>query len=111
MTTGTLVRCGPGFFHAGAGWVRSPAERGASPTLGFARAGGPPPPTRAAPSGTHARGWGGPAAGYGGKGTCRGVSARSGWRVNTSQLVSHPIAPFRGRTPPDAAPTHPHRSR
>ncbi|GHB67151.1 ABC transporter [Streptomyces viridiviolaceus] len=34
------------------GGVRSPASRGASPTLGFARAGGPPSPTRAAPGGT-----------------------------------------------------------
>ncbi|MEJ1198970.1 MULTISPECIES: ABC transporter ATP-binding protein [unclassified Streptomyces] len=34
------------------GRSRGPAVRGASPTLGFARAGGPPPPTRAAPGGT-----------------------------------------------------------
>ncbi|MFJ8545158.1 ABC transporter ATP-binding protein [Streptomyces sp. NPDC093586] len=34
------------------GGDRGPASRGASPTLGFARAGGPPPPTRAAPGGT-----------------------------------------------------------
>jgi hypothetical protein len=27
------------------------------------------------------------AAAYGGKGTCRGVSARSGWRVNTGTLI------------------------
>ncbi|GHA30921.1 hypothetical protein GCM10010303_47350 [Streptomyces purpurascens] len=47
-----------------------------------------------------------PAPAHGEKGTCRGVSARSGWRVNASQSVSHPIAPFRGRTPPDTSPTH-----
>ncbi|GAA5212170.1 hypothetical protein GCM10023323_47060 [Streptomyces thinghirensis] len=88
----------------------------------------PPPPTRAAPGGTsqavqalgEARL---PAAvreaAYGEKGTCRGVSARSGWRVNGRHFRGQPI-PRRsedGHPPARPRPTtnkpryaHPHRT-
>ncbi|QCB22246.1 hypothetical protein E5N77_10760 [Streptomyces sp. SS52] len=35
--------------------------------------------------------WHGGTAAYGGKGTCRGVSARSGWRVRAVQICGRPI--------------------
>ncbi|MZD55624.1 hypothetical protein GTX07_17570, partial [Streptomyces sp. SID5606] len=55
-----------------------------SPTLGFARAGGPPSPQRHdCPQLGRRR------AAYGEKGVCRGVSARSGWRVNAPHILRH----------------------
>ena len=46
---------------------------------------------------------------YGEKGPCRGVSARSGWRVNEQSVGMKVHRAVRGRTPPGAAPTHNHR--
>ncbi|MZE73612.1 hypothetical protein GTW93_32320 [Streptomyces sp. SID5789] len=80
------------------------------------------------PSGTAARSWSGSGraqpgrrrrAAYGEKGACRGVSARSGWRVDTGHFCGRPIprrsedghprrAPDPQRTPPRYP--HPHRS-
>ncbi len=56
--------------------------------------------------------WGGgvgrPVAAYGEEGSGRGVSARSGWRVRAGGVLwPTDSAPFRGRTPPGTAPTHP----
>ncbi|GAA4558003.1 hypothetical protein GCM10023097_66390 [Streptomyces collinus] len=82
--------------------MRNPAERGASPKLSAPLEQVDPhrPPV---PPLAHACPRLGPP--YDARGRVGG-SARSGWRVNASQSVSRSIAPFRGRTPPDAAPTH-----
>ncbi|CAM5394030.1 hypothetical protein SVIOM74S_07641 [Streptomyces violarus] len=57
--------------------------------------------------GRHPRLSRGAAAGaYGEKGTCRGCPPAAVGASTDSQSVTHPIAPFRGRTPPGAAPTH-----
>ncbi|OWA04567.1 hypothetical protein B9W62_28130 [Streptomyces sp. CS113] len=67
----------------GAGWVAWPGAAGVPPRP-------PVPPQRhdcprlrgRVPAAAGRR----PAAAYGGKGTCRGVFARSGWRVNAPHL-------------------------
>ncbi|GHB91425.1 hypothetical protein GCM10010397_74650 [Streptomyces spinoverrucosus] len=49
---------------------------------------------------------------YARKGPCRGVSARSGWRVNTGELVSDRFrAVPRTDTPRRGPDPHPHRRR
>ncbi|OWA02003.1 hypothetical protein B9W62_30725 [Streptomyces sp. CS113] len=62
-----------------AGWVAWPGACGVPPR--------PPVPPQRHDCPRRGRA----AAAYGGKGTCRGVFARSGWRVNAAHLCSRPI--------------------
>ncbi|GAA4987219.1 hypothetical protein GCM10023257_28900 [Streptomyces hyderabadensis] len=81
------VALAPG-ADVGAGWGAQPGVTGCLPQC-LNGLGGTPTAHPCRPSGTTARsggGWRLPAAAYGGKGTCRGVFARSGWRVNAGNL-------------------------
>ncbi len=110
---------GAGGDRPGRGGGRLPAAR-AEPRLSAAGAGGLlPAAARDGAAHPRLRTPRGRSAAYGGKGTCRGVSARSGWRVRAVHPRSRPI-PRRsedGHPPARPRPTdnrppyaHPHRT-